>query len=485
VSAEQLTAVAEVVRLLERGRIEYWLLGGWAVDFHLGLVTREHEDVDLAVWRRDGATVASLLGAAGWRHAPEPGEDGGTGYERGTVRVEVTYVESDGDVVVVPLSDRHAVLSDTPLGDEERELLGVRARVLSLAVLRAGKSRPRDDPSDAAKDRADAEALALPTELDALAAMSAFSGVVHVDGEVTRAYGLAHRALEIPNTAETQFAIASGTKGLTALAVVSLIEEGRFELSTPARRLLGDDLPLIRDDVTIEHLLAHRSGIGDYLDEEQELELNDYLMPVPVHELATTEQYLVILDGHPHKFAPDERFAYCNSGYVVLALVAERASGMPFHELVRDRVCAPAGMHATEFLRSDELPRSAALGYLEVDGAWRTNVFHLPVRGSGDGGIYTTVGDVSRLWDAFFAGRIVPERWVREMVRPRSDVPSQGKRYGLGFWLHPESELVNLEGCDAGVSFYSVHDPRESKTWTVVSNTGDGAWPAARYLRDR
>jgi CubicO group peptidase (beta-lactamase class C family) len=485
VNDEQLAALAEVADMLGRERIEYWLLGGWAVDFHLGLVTREHDDVDLAVWRRDGAAIASLLGAAGWRHAPEAGEDGGTGYERGAVRVELTYVESDGDVVVVPLSDRHAVLSDTPLGDEELELLGVRARVLSLAVLRAGKSRPRDDPAAAAKDLADAQALALPTGLDALAAMSGFSGVVHVDGEVTRAYGLAHRALEIPNTADTQFAIASGTKGLTALAVVSLIEEGRLELSTPARGWLGDDLPLIREDVTIEHLLAHRSGIGDYLDEEQELELSDYLMPVPVHELATTEQYLAILDAHPHKFAPDERFAYCNSGYVVLALIAERAGGLPFHEVVRDRVCAPAAMRATEFLRSDELPGSAALGYLEVDGVWRTNVFHLPVRGSGDGGIYTTVGDVSRLWDAFFAGRIVSERWVREMVRPRSDVPSQRKRYGLGFWLHAETDAVMLEGCDAGASFLSVHDRQRSKTSTVVSNTSDGAWPVARYLLDR
>ena len=101
-------------------------------------------------------------------------------------------------------------------------------------------------------------------------------------------------------------------------------------------------------------------------------------MPVPVHELATTEQYLAVLDGHPTKFPPGERFAYCNGGYVVLALIAERASGVPFHELVRRRVCEPAGMDDTEFLRSDELPGRAALGYLTVDGVSRTNVFHLP-----------------------------------------------------------------------------------------------------------
>ena len=79
---------------------------------------------------------------------------------------------------------------------------------------------------------------------------------------------------------------------MTALAVVSLIEEGRLELAATARSVLGRDLPLIDDEVTVEQLLAHRSGIGDYLDEEDEdLDFADYLLPVPVHELATTEQY--------------------------------------------------------------------------------------------------------------------------------------------------------------------------------------------------
>ena len=141
--------------------------------------------------------------------------------------------------------------------------------------------------------------------------------------------------------------------------------------------MLGRDLPLIDDGVTIEHLLSHRSGIGDYLDEDAgDFDLSDYPMPVPVHELATTEDYLAVLDGHPTKFAPGQRFAYCNGGYVVLALIVERASGVPFHDVVRERVCEPAGMHDTAFLRSDELPGNAALGYLEIDGVWRSNVFH-------------------------------------------------------------------------------------------------------------
>jgi CubicO group peptidase (beta-lactamase class C family) len=325
--------------------------------------------------------------------------------------------------------------------------------------------------------------------VDAVADANGFSGVVRVDRgdevELAIAYGLAHRGYEIPNTVDTRFAIASGTKGLTALAVASLIEDGSLDLSTTARSVLGQDLPLIDDEVTIEHLLSHRSGIGDYLDEDADHDIAAYLMPVPVHELATTEQYLPVLAGHGTKFPPNERFAYCNGGYVVLALIAERTSGLPFHELVRQRVCEPARMDDSAFLRSDELPARAAVGYVTIDGVTRTNVFHLPVRGSGDGGIYSTVADISSFWNALFAGQIVAADCVAELVQARSDVPRMSKRYGLGFWLDESSDIVMLEGSDAGVSFRSVHDPGRKITHTVISNTSDGAWPITQLLAER
>jgi CubicO group peptidase (beta-lactamase class C family) len=326
--------------------------------------------------------------------------------------------------------------------------------------------------------------------VDAVAGERDFSGVVSVDrkGEVefARAYGLAHRAHRIPNTVDTRFAIASGTKGLTALAVVSLIEEGVLELSSTARSVLRDDLPLIDDRVTVEQLLAHRSGIGDYLDEDNsDLDVNDYLLTVPMQELADTEDYLAVLDGIPAKFPPGERFSYCNSGYVVLALIAERAGGMPYHELVRTRVTEPAGMTDTGFPRSDELPDRTATGYLPAgDGRWRSNVFHLPVRGVGDGGAYTTAADLSSFWRALFAGRIVSSPWVTELTRAHNNVPEERLRCGLGFFLHESRDQVMLIGQDAGVSFKSVHDPGSGLTYSVLSNTADGAWPVLKPLRE-
>ncbi len=331
----------------------------------------------------------------------------------------------------------------------------------------------------------DLPAAVVADAVDEVAARTGFSGVVRVDRGgrllLARAYGLAHRGRAVPNAVDTRFGTASGTKGLTALTVLSLIDDGLLRLDTLVRPVLGADLPLIDDAVTVEHLLTHRSGIGDYFDEDVVESMTDYVMPVPVHRLVSTTDYLTVLDGHPQAFAPGQRFAYNNGAFVVLALVAERVGGAPFHDLVRARVCEPAGMHDTAFLRSDEPDQRTALGYLQGEGL-RTNVLHLPVRGSGDGGVHTTAADVAALWVALFGGRIVPLDLVAEIVRPRSDVPSEALRCGLGFWLHATGDAVILDGADAGVSFRTVHDPTTGLTHTVLCNTTDGAWPLTRRL---
>ncbi len=140
--------------------------------------------------------------------------------------------------------------------------------------------------------------------VEQVASETGFSGVVRFDRagvtEVSGAYGLADRRHKIPMTVDSQLAIASGSKAMTALVITALAERGHLALSTRARDVLGHDLPLIADDVTVEHLLAHRSGIGDYLDEESD-SIEDYPMPVSVHLLATTEQFVgsSILSGVP------------------------------------------------------------------------------------------------------------------------------------------------------------------------------------------
>lgn len=327
--------------------------------------------------------------------------------------------------------------------------------------------------------------MGLAQEVAAEAARTAFSGVVRVDQaggtRLEAAFGLADRAHEVPNTTGTLFAVASGTKGLTALTIMALVERGVLRLDTPARELLGADLPEIAEEVTIEHLLAHRSGIGDYLEEASGADITDEVLSVPSQRLTDPSAYLPMLEGVPTQFRAGESFAYNNSGYVVLALLAERATGTGWPDLVRTLVTEPAGMTDTAFLRSDELPGRAARGYLYADGL-RTNAFLLPVIGSGDGGIYSTAADWASFWRALWSGAIVSREAVVEMTRPRSDWAEEDRRYGLGFHLAPAGDEVFLEGYDAGVCFVTSHTPSTQTTYTVISNWSQGAWPLWRLL---
>ena len=324
-----------------------------------------------------------------------------------------------------------------------------------------------------------------PRTLDEAVVAEAFTGVATVDVAdrrvMERCEGFVHRALRVPMTSQARIGIASGSKAFTALAVTRLVEDGELRLEDPVRGLLGDDLPLIDDGVTIEHLLTHTSGIGDYLDEDSDWEVCDYVLSVPVHTLTTAEAFLPMLEGHPQKFAPGERFAYCNGGLMVLAILLERATGGTYHDVVRRLVIEPAGLERTGFIPLNELPADAALGYLSNQGDL-VNTLHLPVLGNGDGGAFTTAEDLHRFWLALLDGRIVSRETVEEMTRPRHDVPEENMRYGMGFWIHRTHPALILEGFDAGASFRSTHLVDARTTVSVLGNSSHGAWPVIAAL---
>ena len=115
--------------------------------------------------------------------------------------------------------------------------------------------------------------------------------------------------------------------------------------------------------MTIEHLLGHTSGIGDYLDEEADWEASDYILPVPVHTLADTEAFVPVVDGFAQVSPPGERFSYNNGGYIVLAVIIDRLSDVGYHAYVEQEVCARAGSdrHGLPALRRATRRRRAGL----------------------------------------------------------------------------------------------------------------------------
>lgn len=148
------------LRALDTAGIDHWLFGGWAVDFWVGSVTRPHDDIDVAAWRADYDAIREALTTTGWRHTPTDNDVVGTRYTLGTVVLEITFVEKDSvGQVLIPIPEHPVVWTREPFGDWRRTLDGTSARVIPLELLGDGKSRPREVPEEAAKDRADFEAL--------------------------------------------------------------------------------------------------------------------------------------------------------------------------------------------------------------------------------------------------------------------------------------------------------------------------------------
>jgi hypothetical protein len=159
-TTEQLAALAELDQMLAEHDVAYWLFGGWAVDFHAGQVTREHGDMDIAVWSSDGARLIALLLDRSWIHRPERDEDGYTCYARGGIRLEVAFLARDesGHIYTSLLAGRGEWPANS-FSDDVARLHGICAHVVSRESLIADKSTSRADAETAAKDRADVATL--------------------------------------------------------------------------------------------------------------------------------------------------------------------------------------------------------------------------------------------------------------------------------------------------------------------------------------
>lgn len=250
------------------------------------------------------------------------------------------------------------------------------------------------------------------------------------------AQGFADLANERANRLDTRFPVASGSKGFVGMGILRLIEEGKLSLDTRLGDAVDFDLRAIDPDVTVEQLLTHTSGVPDYFDESVMDDYDALWVDFPNYKIRRNGDLFPLFAGKPMLYAPGERFQYNNTGYVLLAAAIEAVTGLPFDEHLRCAVFEPAGMSRTGYFELDRLPENCANAYI-WDAArqeYYTNIFSVDAKGTGAGGVYTTVEDVSRFWSALFGGRLVGPETLKAMtgVQAREeDVDA----YGFGLWL--------------------------------------------------
>ncbi len=197
---------------------------------------------------------------------------------------------------------------------------------------------------------------------------------------------------------DTRFYLASLSKQFTAMSVVLLAQDGKLSLDDDIRKWVPE-VPSFGPTITLRHLLNHTSGLRDYLT----------LLAVkgwPSDGTLTKQEFLDLVSRQRGlNFTPGEQFLYSNTGYVLLSIVVERASGQSLRDFAARRIFAPLGMTHTEF-RDDHttLIPERALGYQLVAGKYQVSEPQVDV--TGDGGMYSTVADLAR-WDANFETGVV------------------------------------------------------------------------------
>jgi len=236
-----------------------------------------------------------------------------------------------------------------------------------------------------------------------LAADAVFSGVALVARNgvpvFTRAYGLANREKQIPNTVRTRFNIGSINKEFTQAAIRQLVREGKLSLTDTLGKFYPDYPQAASRAATVEQLLTHRGGLADFFGPEFNRAAKD--------RFASNADYFTFVSGLPPHFAPGARNQYCNGCYIALGAVVEKASGVPYEKYVADNVFSRAEMTSTGYPRSDRPADDIALGYTrrEGDGTLRSNVALHGVTGSAAGGGYSTALDLLTYAKAVQAGR--------------------------------------------------------------------------------
>ena len=295
-----------------------------------------------------------------------------------------------------------------------------------------------------------------------------YAALVRKDGKTIyeRTAGVSDLRTRMPITPTTNFRLASCTKQFTAMAIMLLVHDGKLKYDETLTNIFPE-FPAYGKNITIRNLLNHSSGLPDYED-LMDLPANKYNNWSRTHQIADAE-VLRLLEQHPTgekgvspKFAPGTKWAYSNSGYVMLGNIVAKVSGMSFPNFLRKRIFQPLHMdHTVAYVSGKNKVPERAYGYSRgkvPDGPASTSLAFVDTDQSstsatlGDGGIYSNLEDLAKWDDALAHHTLLSEAEMQPALVPfklangnfpmwsgdsGDEDPQHGKpiMYGFGWFL--------------------------------------------------
>jgi CubicO group peptidase (beta-lactamase class C family) len=318
------------------------------------------------------------------------------------------------------------------------------------------------------------------TDADALVqtyvVANAFTGTVLVakDGSVLfeKAYGLANREWDAPNTLDTKFRIGSMTKQFTAAAVLQLAEQGKLNIDDPVSKYYTD-APTSWSKITIRDLLTHTSGIPEITD------LPDYSMFITQN--TTPLGIINRIRDKPLEFQPGTRFKYDNTGYIVLGYVIEKVSDGTYADYIQQHIFKPLGMKNSGYDVADSIIMHRASGYEWRDGRWHNAPYISMTVPFAAGGLYSTVGDLLTWDQALYSNKLLNEASLKEMFTPNKPNLSY---YGFGWEIMEDRGHRFIWHGGVVNDFHSMISRYPDERLTIILLSNDQAAPVERMSHD-
>ncbi|GAB2536132.1 serine hydrolase domain-containing protein [Rhodanobacter koreensis] len=281
---------------------------------------------------------------------------------------------------------------------------------------------------------------------------------------IRRGYGMANLEQHMAAAPDTNYRLASVTKQFTAASILLLAEDGKLKLDDSIRHWLPS-LPPMTDKVTLRELLSHTGGLIDYED----------LMPANTTEQLNDNDVLRMLSASTKSyFAPGTAYRYSNSGYVLLGLVVEKASGESLPAFMQQRIFKPLHMdHTLLYVRGGPEVSHRAYGYSEENGVWKRTDQDLTSATRGDGGIYSSIDDLAK-WDAaLYDNRLLSNASRKLAFSPHAKVVGEPYEASYGFGWRITGDTLWHSGESIGFRNVIVRWPKQHLTIILLSNRND------------
>jgi CubicO group peptidase (beta-lactamase class C family) len=297
--------------------------------------------------------------------------------------------------------------------------------------------------------------------------VTGISAMVIHDGHIIydHSSGLADVEHKVPVTSHTNYRIASVTKQFTAMAVMMLKEEGKLSLNDPLTRFFPE-IPAYGRQITMRHMLNHTSGLLDY---------GDLVPPGTTTPLTGKDVLRLIAQQDSTFFPPGQRFQYSNTAYVLLGLIVEKVSGMPYGDFLRQRIFTPLGMNHTLLNSTTDSIPNRAYGYTLKEGQLVKKDQSIYSYLQGDGGIYSSASDFCKWDQALYTSRLVQPETLKEIFTASAH-PDDRTGYGYGWYVEEKYgfKRISHSGGTSGFSSYVVRYPEQKFSILLFANQNEG-----------